>query len=115
MQVQNIKRPNLFDSFFNKELDYKNEFVEYINTTSNNSNPVHKKYATSTLHKKAKNSINNIKKLLKIKKFDAFDKSTVVKEYKDKIEVLQNSNDSLAKKVGNLTVERVGYKIPQCT
>jgi len=36
----------------------------------------------------------------------AFDKSTVVKEYKDKIEVLQNSNDSLAKKVGNLTVEK---------
>jgi putative transposase len=36
----------------------------------------------------------------------AFDKSAVVKEYKDKIEVLQSSNDNLAKKVGNLTVEK---------
>ena len=36
----------------------------------------------------------------------AFDKSTVVKEYKEKIEVLQSSNDSLARKVGNLTVEK---------
>ncbi len=33
----------------------------------------------------------------------AFDKSTVVKEYKDAIEILQKSNDELAKKVGNLT------------
>jgi len=36
----------------------------------------------------------------------AFDKSTVVKEYKEKIETLEKSNDSLAKKVGNLTVEK---------
>ena len=36
----------------------------------------------------------------------AFDKSTVVKEYKDEIEELQKSNDSLAKKVGNLTIEK---------
>ncbi len=36
----------------------------------------------------------------------AFDKNTVVKEYKEQIEVLQSSNDSLAKKVGNLTVEK---------
>ena len=36
----------------------------------------------------------------------AFDKSTVVKEYKDEIEILQKSNDSLAKKVGNLTIEK---------
>ena len=36
----------------------------------------------------------------------AFDKSAVVKEYKDEIIVLQNSNDELAKKVGNLTMEK---------
>jgi putative transposase len=36
----------------------------------------------------------------------AFDKSTVVKEYKEKVETLEKSNDSLAKKVGNLTVEK---------
>jgi putative transposase len=36
----------------------------------------------------------------------AFDKSTVVKEYKDEIEVLKKGNDALAKKVGNLTIEK---------
>lgn len=36
----------------------------------------------------------------------AFDKSAVVKEYKDEIEALQKSNDELAKKVGNLTIEK---------
>ena len=36
----------------------------------------------------------------------AFDKSTVVKEYKDKIEVLQKDKDNMAKKVGELTLER---------
>ena len=36
----------------------------------------------------------------------AFDKSAVVKEYKNEIEELQQSNDNLAKKVGNLTIEK---------
>ena len=36
----------------------------------------------------------------------AFDKSAVVREYKDEIESLQKSNDELAKKVGNLTIEK---------
>ena len=36
----------------------------------------------------------------------AFDKSTVVKEYKDEIVTLQKDNDALAKKVGNLTIEK---------
>ena len=36
----------------------------------------------------------------------AFDKSTVVKEYKDRIEVLQKDKDNMAKKVGELTLER---------
>jgi putative transposase len=36
----------------------------------------------------------------------AFDKSTVVKEYKEKIETLQKDKDSMAKKVGELTLEK---------
>jgi putative transposase len=36
----------------------------------------------------------------------AFDKSAVVKEYKDKIEDLEKNNDNLAKKVGTLIVEK---------
>jgi len=36
----------------------------------------------------------------------AFDKSTVVKEYKDEIGELQKDNDALAKKVANLTMEK---------
>ncbi|MEA3314228.1 MAG: hypothetical protein U9Q30_00030, partial [Campylobacterota bacterium] len=36
----------------------------------------------------------------------AFDKSTVVKEYKNEIEILQKDKDELAKKVGNLTIEK---------
>lgn len=36
----------------------------------------------------------------------AFDKSSLVKEYKNEIETLQNDKDNLAKKVGNLTIEK---------
>ncbi len=36
----------------------------------------------------------------------AFDKSTVVKEYRDEIETLKKDKDTLAKKVGNLTIEK---------
>lgn len=36
----------------------------------------------------------------------AFDKSAVVKEYKDQITELEKQSDSLAKKVGTLTIER---------
>ncbi|HGZ70392.1 MAG TPA: IS3 family transposase [Nitratifractor sp.] len=36
----------------------------------------------------------------------AFDKSSVVKEYKEEIETLQKDKDTLAKKVGNLTIEK---------
>jgi len=51
-------------------------------------------------------NVKNWKKMFLDNMSLAFDKSTVVKEYKEKIEVLQSSNDSLAKKVGNLTVEK---------
>jgi len=36
----------------------------------------------------------------------AFDKSTVVKEYKDEIEALKKSKDSIAKKLGETIVEK---------
>lgn len=36
----------------------------------------------------------------------AFDKSAVVKEYKEEIAILEKNNDALAKKVGTLTIER---------
>ncbi len=36
----------------------------------------------------------------------AFDKSTVVKEYKEKIEILQKDKDAIAKKLGETVVEK---------
>jgi len=36
----------------------------------------------------------------------AFDKSAVVKEYKEEIVLLQKNSDALAKKVGTLTIEK---------
>ena len=51
-------------------------------------------------------NVKNWKKMFLENMSLAFDKSTVVKEYKEKIETLEKSNDSLAKKVGNLTVEK---------
>lgn len=51
-------------------------------------------------------NVKNWKKMFLENMSLAFDKSTVVKEYKEKIETLEKSNDSLAKKVGNLIVEK---------
>lgn len=51
-------------------------------------------------------NVKNWKKLFLENMSLAFDKSTVVKEYKEKIEILEKSNDQLAKKVGNLSVEK---------
>lgn len=51
-------------------------------------------------------NVKNWKKMFLENMSLAFDKSTVVKEYKSEIETLQKSNDQLAKKVGNLTVEK---------
>ena len=52
------------------------------------------------------NNLKNWKKQFLENMSLAFDKSAVVKEYKEEIEILQKSNDSLAKKVGNLTIEK---------
>ena len=51
-------------------------------------------------------NVKNWKKIFLDNMSLAFDKSTVVKEYKEQIETLEKSNDNLAKKVGNLTVEK---------
>jgi len=53
------------------------------------------------------NNLKNWKKQFLENMSLAFDKSAVVKEYKDEIETLQKSNDDLAKKVGNLTIEKL--------
>jgi len=51
-------------------------------------------------------NVKNWKKMFLENMSLAFDKSTVVKEYKIEIESLKESNSTLAKKVGNLTVEK---------
>ena len=52
------------------------------------------------------NNLKNWKKQFLENMSLAFDKSAVVKEYKDEIETLQKDKDQLAKKVGNLIVEK---------
>ena len=37
MQVHEIKRPALIEPFFNLEIDFKNDYVEYISTTNQNA------------------------------------------------------------------------------
>ena len=37
MQVQEIKRPALIEPFFNLEIDFKNDYVEYISTINQNA------------------------------------------------------------------------------
>ena len=37
MQTDNIKRLALFEPFFNLEIDFKNDYVEYISTTNQNA------------------------------------------------------------------------------
>ena len=52
------------------------------------------------------NNLKNCKKQFLENMSLAFDKSAVVKEYKEEIAQLQKSSDALAKKVGTLTIER---------
>ncbi|MDD2358726.1 MAG: hypothetical protein PHX13_12525 [Thiovulaceae bacterium] len=37
MQISEIKRPALIEPFFNLEIDFKNDYVEYIPTTNQNA------------------------------------------------------------------------------
>ena len=63
MQVnQNqIQRPLLIELFFDKELTPDNQFVEYIDCSTNSSSVIHKKNVTPASH--------DIEKSLKSKKF----------------------------------------------
>ena len=51
-------------------------------------------------------NVKNWKKMFLENMSLAFDKSTVVKEYKEQIETLKKDKDSMAKKVGELTLEK---------
>ena len=51
-------------------------------------------------------NVKNWKKMFLENMSLAFDKSTVVKEYKEEIEILRKDKDSMAKKVGELTLEK---------
>ena len=51
-------------------------------------------------------NVKNWKKMFLENMSLAFDKSTVVKEYKQEIETLKKDKDSMAKKVGELTLEK---------
>ena len=51
-------------------------------------------------------NVKNWKKIFLENMSLAFDKSTVVKEYKEQIETLKKDKDSMAKKVGELTLEK---------
>ncbi|MEA1920077.1 MAG: IS3 family transposase, partial [Campylobacterota bacterium] len=51
-------------------------------------------------------NVKNWKKMFLENMSLAFDKSTVVKEYKEEIETLKKDKDSMAKKVGELTLEK---------
>jgi len=51
-------------------------------------------------------SLKNCKKQFLENMSLSFDKSTVVKEYKDEIEELKKSKDSIAKKLGETIVEK---------
>ena len=52
------------------------------------------------------NNLKNWKKQFLENMSLAFDKSAVVKEYKDEIETLQKDKDNMEKKVGELTLEK---------
>jgi hypothetical protein len=47
MQIQNIKRPALIEPFFNLEIDFKNDYVEYISTTNQNAVTPHSNISIS--------------------------------------------------------------------
>lgn len=80
--------------------DFKAKLVLEVLEGEKTINEIASKYGVLPL------SLRNWKKQFLENMSLAFDKSTVVKEYKDEIEVLQKDNDALAKKVGNLTIEK---------
>ena len=53
---------SLFTPYMGKELLPNNEYVTYIETSSNNNNIVHKKSATSTISNNIEKSLKNVSK-----------------------------------------------------
>ena len=80
--------------------DFKAKLVLEVLEGEKTVNEIASRYEVQPL------SLRNWKKQFLENMSLAFDKSTVVKEYKDEIESLQKSNDELAKKVGNLIVDK---------
>lgn len=80
--------------------DFKAKLVLELLEGENTLNEVASKYEVLPYN------LKNWKKLFLENMSLAFDKSAVIKEYKEKIETLEKSNDQLAKKVGNLSVEK---------
>jgi putative transposase len=80
--------------------DFKAKVVLEVLESEQSINEIASKYELLPVN------VKNWKKLFLENMSLAFDKSTVVKEYKEKIETLEKSNDQLAKKVGNLSVEK---------
>ena len=80
--------------------DFKAKLVLEVLEGEKMVNEIASKYGVLPL------SLKNWKKQFLENMSLAFDKSTVVKEYKDEIDVLQKDNDALAKKVGTLTIEK---------
>ncbi|WP_373002625.1 hypothetical protein [Sulfurimonas sp.] len=68
MQIRIIQRPALFSDFFNLEIDYKNDFLEYINTNNH-------KFDTSLL--------NTTKKRLNKELLELFKKLILHRAYRN--------------------------------
>jgi putative transposase len=80
--------------------DFKAKLVLEVLESEKTINEISSKYEVLPI------SLKNWKKQFLENMSLAFDKSIVVKEYKDEIETLQKDKDTLAKKVGNLTIEK---------
>lgn len=63
--IENQKQLSLFSDIVGQEIDYKNDFVTYIDSSSNDKNVVHSKTVTSNTHKTANTQTNNIEISLK--------------------------------------------------
>jgi putative transposase len=79
--------------------DFKSKVVLEVLESEKTLNEIASKYELTP------KNLQNWKKQFLENASLAFDKSTVVKEYKDEIEKVQKQNNELAKKVGTLTIE----------
>ncbi|MDQ7062022.1 MAG: transposase [Sulfurimonas sp.] len=80
--------------------DFKAKIVLEVLETEKTLNEIASKYELLPAN------VKNWKKIFLENMGLAFDKSALVKEYKTEIETLKTDKDNLAKKVGNLIVEK---------